>query len=206
MLIGLTGQIGAGKTAVANLLQQCGAAIIDADQIGREVVEKNPNVLNALVKKFGREILTPKGKLNRQRLAELAFVSETSRKALNRIVHPQLVKTIRKQAKLLAKKYPVVVIDAALLLEWKMEKTVDLVLVVTAREPVRLKRLARRGISSEDALARQKRQLSESEFRLKADFIIPNEMCQKELAKEVRTFWQNHIAKQVDRSPEKRKI
>ncbi len=193
MLIGLTGQIGAGKTEVAKILTQLGAAIIDADQIGREVVDRNASVLRQLTKRFGSSILTPKKKLDRKRLAELAFKTETSRKALDKIVHPHLLKELKKQANQLSQKHRIVVIDAALLLEWKMGNAVDLVLVVTAPQTVRLRRLQNRGIDRTDALARQRQQASYAEFRRKADILIPNSGSKTALRDRVKQIWHGQL-------------
>lgn len=197
MLIGLTGQIGAGKTEVAKILQQLRAIIIDADQIGRDVVEKNPTVVKQLVKRFGTSILTSSKRLDRKRLAELAFKDETNRKALDRIVHPHLLNELRKQVKTLSRKHRVIVIDAALLLEWEMGKEVDVVLVVTAPQAVRLNRLMKRGISKADALARQHQQATYTEFRRKADILIPNSGSLGDLRKRVKQIWRNQLTSVV---------
>lgn len=193
MLIGLTGQIGAGKTEVAIMLRQLGAAVIDADQIGREVVERNSSVLKQLTKRFGADILTPQKKLHRKRLAELAFKNQSSRKALDKIVHPPLLKELKRQANTLLRKHRIVVIDAALLLEWKQEKAVDLVLVVTAPQTVRLRRLQKRGMSKADALARQRQQASYTEFRSKADILIPNSGSKTALCARVKQIWTRQL-------------
>lgn len=81
MLIGITGQIGAGKTEAAKIFAECGAYVISADKIGRDVVEKKPEVLARLIKAFGDDILTPKGNLRRKYLARLAFADENKKKS-----------------------------------------------------------------------------------------------------------------------------
>ena len=91
----ITGGIGAGKSTVSALLAELGAVVVDADLIGRQVVEDNTDVLAALVKAFGRRILTDKGTLDRRRLGRLAFATEASRARLNGIVHPPLLRELK---------------------------------------------------------------------------------------------------------------
>ena len=189
MVIGLTGQIGSGKSTAAKMLAGMGAAVIDADQIGRDVVENSPGLLRQLVAAFGTEILDRRGKLKRRKLAALAFVDAESRDRLNRLVHPHLLRELRRQVKAAARKNRVVVIDAALLLYWGMDKEVDLVLVVHAGRDIRLERLRARGISPEDARAREKAQLPYSEFRTRADRLILNNGSPDDLKRKVTVFF-----------------
>ena len=174
MLIGITGQIGAGKTTAALVLARMGAAIIDADKIGREVVENNPRLVKQLAQAFGREILTNREKLNRNRTAQIAFSSKSNKRKLDRLVHPFLLHELQRQIKKLSKKYYVIVIDAALLLDWGLDKLVDQVLVIHSGEKQRFKRLQQRGISPADARARQRTQLPYLEFKKRADKVILN--------------------------------
>ncbi|MEW6412821.1 MAG: dephospho-CoA kinase [Candidatus Zixiibacteriota bacterium] len=194
MIIGITGQIGSGKSTAARLLKQMGAVVIDADQIGREVVEQNPALLKGLVKRFGDEILTPKGKLDRKKLAALAFRNNDTRDMLNRLVHPYLLKELNRQMKSLAKRHRLVVIDAALLLYWNLDQVVDKVILIHASQKIRLRRLAERGIGRKDALARQRQQLSYTEQRKRADHVIFNNGTPQELKLKL----QKVIAKSVD--------
>ena len=185
MLIGLTGQIGAGKSAVADILESRGALVIDADQIGRRVVEDSFSLRRRLVSEFGTDILTDIGELDRKKLAKLAFASPGARAKLNSLVHPYLLRELGKQVKSALRFSKLVVIDAALLLEWGLDDDVDQVWVVHASQDNRLSRLEARGISREDALARQKLQLSSSEFRRRADVIIENDDSIDDLRKQV---------------------
>ena len=114
MYIGITGQIGAGKTTAAKIIASFGAAVIDADRIGRQVVDRSPALLKRLARQFGSEILTPSGRLSRTRLARLAFADEAAKRHLDRIVHPYLLKELRRQMRQKASRFDGVVIDAAL--------------------------------------------------------------------------------------------
>jgi len=173
MIIGLTGQIGAGKTSAAKIFADLGATVVDADRIGRDVVEQSSPLRKKLIKAFGKEIVDTKGHIRRQRLAALAFRDKTSRDKLNRLVHPYLLKELRRQVRA-AGRNRLIVIDAALLLHWQMDREVDFVLVIHAGLQIRLKRLRARGITREDALARQRAQLTFREFQKRADRVILN--------------------------------
>ena len=174
MLIGITGQIGAGKTTAANILKAMGAVVIDADKIGRKVVETNPKLIQKLARAFGPQILTPMGNLRRKKTAELAFSSEKNRKLLNSLVHPYLLRELKKQIKRNLDKNRVIVIDAALLLDWKLDNVVDLTLVIGCSKEKRMTRLLKKGLSKSDALARMKSQLPFRDYQKRADKVILN--------------------------------
>ena len=174
MLIGLTGQIGAGKSAVARILATFGAVIIDADQIGRQVVEQSPKLLEELVEVFGADILDAEGHLIRSRLAALAFETDENRAQLNTLIHPHLLRELRDRIQQFHIQDQLVVVDAALLLEWGLQHEVDRVWVVQADEKVRLTRLVERGLSEADARARQALQGSAEWFSEQADLVIDN--------------------------------
>ena len=174
MLIGITGQIGAGKTTAANILKAMGAVVIDADKIGRKVVETNPKLIQKLARAFGPQILTPMGNLRRKKTAELAFSSEKNRKLLNSLVHPYLLRELKNQIKRNLDKNKVIVIDAALLLDWKLDNVVDLTLVIGCSKEKRMTRLLKKGLSKSDALARMKSQLPFRDYQKRADKVILN--------------------------------
>ena len=188
MLIGLTGQIGSGKTTAANIFKKLGAVVIDADLIGREVVENSYPLLTSLVKTFGLDILDKQGRLRRKKLASLAFSNKENHEILNKLVHPYLLSQLRQQMRKALEKNKLVVIDAALLLDWGLDKEMDRVLVVHASLERRLSRLAARGITRRDALARQKAQLPFKEFQRRADRVILNNGSKADLERKIRKF------------------
>lgn len=191
MIIGITGLIGSGKSTAAEFLKSKGAKIIDADKIGREVVNNSKPLLNKLVKTFGKEILNHNKKLNRKKLAELAFAGKTSTNNLNKLVHPYLLKEISSQLKR-HKNSNQIVIDAALLLNWRLDKISDFVLMIHASKQNRYKRLANRKISKTDAQAREKAQLSYAQMKSKADKVILNNKTKSELIKKL-SKWFNSL-------------
>ncbi len=175
MLVGLVGQIGTGKSEVARILKNNhGAYIISADKIGRDVVDKSPAVLKKLVNAFGPEILSKTGRLRRKYLGRLAFATDDGRAKLNRIVHPPLLKELTVQVKEAQKKHDLVVIDAALLIDWGWDKKVDFTILVHAGDKIKISRLVKKGLSIEEARMRIKSQLPYRELRKYADFVIFN--------------------------------
>ena len=182
MLIGLTGQIGAGKSTVAEILTTHGALVVDADLIGREVVESSGELFGQLIATFGSDILSPEGTLDRTKLAEIAFKDDESKAKLNKLVHPHLLLALYARVKELDPTNNLVVIDAALLLDWGLDSSVDEVWVVESDEIQRLSRLIDRGFTEADALARQKAQPSAEEFREKATRLIANNTSRDDLA------------------------
>ncbi|MFH1374959.1 MAG: dephospho-CoA kinase [bacterium] len=189
MYIGITGQIGSGKTTATKIIASFGAAVIDADRIGRQVVDRSPTLLKRLVRQFGPEILTPSGRLSRHRLARLAFADEAAKRQLDHIVHPYLLKELRRQMRQKASRYDVVVIDAALLLDWELDREVDWVLVIHASRETRLGRLLERGLTRLDALARMRSQLPFREYQKRADRVILNNTTPEKLEPRLRHFY-----------------
>lgn len=193
IFIGVTGQIGAGKSTAARILTSFGAVVIDADRIGRSVVDKNPELLKKLALKFGWEIITPKGRLRRKKLAALAFASRKAKRQLDTLVHPYLLRELRDQMKTNAHRYDVVVVDAALLPDWNLDREVDLVLVIHASEKVRFQRLVSRGITTTDAKARQRTQSPFREYRMRSDRLILNSGTIKSLKEKLAAFYANFV-------------
>ena len=184
LIVGLTGGTGSGKTEVARVLQKRRGIIVSGDGIGKEVVEKNSQVLKRLVKVFGRGILNKNGKLNRRKLGSLAFSSEKNQMKLNRIIHPQLLKELRRKIALARKSESegkFLVVDAALITEWGLEKELDMTVLVASPVKLRSERLIKQGLNRKEAQDRITRQLSDGQRRKKADYVIQNDGSLKEL-------------------------
>lgn len=188
MVIGLTGLIGSGKSTAANIFKAKGFVIIDADQIGKDVVNHNPELIEKLVRLFGVEIFKKNKKLNRSKLAALAFADDTSRMKLNRAVHPYLLKELRLKLNHFKKIKKKVVIDAALLLDWNLDKICDYVFLIHASEKLRQTRIVKRGISILDFKARQKIQIKYSQQRVRADFCLMNNTTEAKLKQKIEYY------------------
>ncbi len=185
-IIGLTGQSGAGKSSVANLLKQSGIAVIDADEIVGSLYLPNSACLSAVSAVFGVDIVYNDGTLNRKLLAKRAFSSRESTAKLNKIVHPfviyELLKIIRAEREQGAE---VVVYDAPQLFESMSDLICDMIISVVAEKALRLERICNRdGIDRSTALERMSVQLDEKYFRANSDFVIENNGNTEMLAKQ----------------------
>ncbi|WP_326752107.1 dephospho-CoA kinase [Streptomyces hirsutus] len=186
LTVGLTGGIGAGKSEVSRLLVECGAVLIDADRIAREVVAPGTPGLTAVVEAFGEEILTEDGSLDRPRLGAIVFADKERLALLNSIVHP-LVGARSRELEEAAAEDAVVVHDVPLLTENGLASLYDLVIVVDASTETQLERLVgRRGMSEEDARARMAAQATREQRRKIADIVIDNDVSLDELTRRVK--------------------
>jgi dephospho-CoA kinase len=188
MMVGLTGGVGAGKSAVAALLAEHGAVIIDADQIAREVVEPGTPGSQAVVARFGPGVLAAEGTLDRAGLAAIVFADPAALADLNAIVHP-LVRRRTDELKVAAPAGAIVVNEVPLLAEGTYKDTFDLIVVVEAAMAIRLQRLAQRGLPADQARARIAAQATDEQRRAIADRVIVNDGTRDELAAEVGRVW-----------------
>src|SRR5690242_11798639 len=189
VMIGLTGGIGAGKSAVAARLAAHGAVIIDSDRLAREAVEKGSPGLARVVEEFGAEILDDDGALDRAALARRIFNDDDARKRLEQIIHPY-VRQRSAEIVAAAPEGTVLVNDVPLLVEAGMAGLFDKVIVVLAAEATRVERLVRlRGMSAEDARARIAKQATDEQRRAVADIVIVNDGRPEELDAAVDAAW-----------------
>ncbi|MFJ7242314.1 dephospho-CoA kinase [Streptomyces olivaceus] len=190
--VGLTGGIGAGKSEVSRLLVDCGAVLIDADRIAREVVEPGTPGLAAVVEAFGAAVLTEDGRLDRPKLGSIVFADREKLAALNSIVHPLVGERSRalEEAAEAAAEDAVVVHDVPLLTENGLAPLYDVVVVVDADPATQLDRLVRlRGMSEQDARARMAAQATREQRREIADLVVDNDVPLEELRRRVREVW-----------------
>ncbi|MFD5492631.1 dephospho-CoA kinase [Streptomyces sp. NPDC127091] len=189
LTVGLTGGIGAGKSEVSRLLVECGAVLIDADRIAREVVAPGTPGLAAVVESFGEGVLAEDGSLDRPGLGSIVFADPEKLAVLNSIVHP-LVGARSRELEEAAAEDAVVVHDVPLLTENGLSSRYDLVIVVDASAETQLDRLTgRRGMSEQDARARMAAQATREQRREIADLVIDNDVPLEELARRVKDVW-----------------
>lgn len=189
MIVGLTGGIACGKSTVARLLQARGAAIVDADRIARDVVAPGTPGLAALANAFGAEIIKEDGTLDRPRLGARVFADATERARLNAIMGPLIADESARR--LAAAQAPVVVYDAALIVEWGLADRFRPLVVVTAPPEVQRSRLmARDGLSAAAADARIASQIPVADKARLADHVIDNGGDSESLAEQVEALWQ----------------
>ncbi len=188
-VVGLTGGIGAGKSTVAEELARLGATIVDCDDLGRVVVEPDGRAYQALVERFGSEILRPDGTVDRAALGALVFADPAALADLNAITHPAIDVEIAQS--IAGATTPTVVLDMAVLVESDLGAgQYDVVLVVEAPTDQRLARLARdRQMSEDQARARMANQADDATRRRVADHVITNDGTREDLLMAVRRYW-----------------
>ena len=176
LIIGLTGKTGAGKTTVASYLKEKGCYIIDGDIIARQITEKGSEILPALQKTFGKDILDENGELIRKVLALRAFSSKENTNLLNSITHPEIKKRCEKEIAFAEDNgYKIAVIDAAAILEGDCKDLCEKIVVVHADEDTRLERILQRdAITKEQAMIRINAQKDDEYYFSQADIIIHN--------------------------------
>lgn len=197
LVIGLTGNIGAGKSAVAAAFGALGAEVVDADAIAREVVAPGSPALTAIVERFGAHLLDRQGGLDRARLAAEVFEDGGARAALEAILHPAIAEASRRRlAALAAEGCEIAVYEAALLVETGRYREMDLLVVVMAPDEDRLARLiARDGLEEEQIRQRFAAQLPQQKKAALADFVIDNAGAKEALGAKVQMIWQQIHAK-----------
>ena len=174
IIIGLTGGIASGKSAVMETLVEMGAAAIDADKLGHDLLKYHSDAWHELVTAFGDDILADNGDVDRVKLGKIVFHDAGALQQLSKITHPRLYQTIQEKIEQFRKQQvEIVVLEAALLLEVGWDKLTDQVWVTIAPESVALQRLMKReNISREQAMARINSQIPPQERITQADVVI----------------------------------
>lgn len=186
LVVGLTGGIGAGKTAVAHALAAHGAFVSDSDKSAKELLT-TPEVRDTLVGWWGSEILGKDGQTDRAAIAKLVFTDEKKRKRLERLIHPLLHdRRARERQQAELDRVPFFVIDAPLLIEAGLEKECDTVVFVDAPREIRLARVqAKRGWDEAELARREAAQLPLDEKRARSQHIVVNDGDAKALHQQV---------------------
>jgi dephospho-CoA kinase len=194
-LMGLTGGIATGKSTVSAMLAGRGAAVVDADELAREVVLPGTPGLAAVARRFGPEVLQPDGALDRAALGAIVFADPAARKDLERITHPRITELMQQRiAAAFARDVPAVVVDIPLLFENGREDMFEGVLLVWAPEAVQLHRLrSREGIDEEEARLRLAAQLPIEEKRSRATWIVDNSGSLEDTRRQVDAWWDEEI-------------
>jgi dephospho-CoA kinase len=201
LAVGLTGGIGSGKSAVADLLVERGAVLIDADQVAREVVAPGGPAYQPLIDRFGPGIVAPDGTIDRQALAAVAFVDDESRLALNAITHPAIGIAMIEARDALADTDDIVILAIPLLTAAHRDTArLHKVVVVDCPTDIALERLlSQRGFDRADAEARIRAQISREERIKEADYVLDNSGDRAALGAEVAELWAWLVAAAAER-------
>jgi len=190
-IVGLTGGIGSGKSTVSDYLISRGFHVLDADKISREIVLPGSDMLIRLAAEFGRDIILEDGSLDRKKLGEMVFSDPEKKKKLDGMMHTTILELIherilqfREEAELSAvaaadpeqiARYRVIFIDAPLLFETGLDKSVEEIWVIDADEETRIRRIMERdGLQREEILKRISSQMARDEKNRRADVILDN--------------------------------
>ena len=194
ILVGLTGGVATGKSTVAKMFRQCGAIVIDADELAHEVVKPGKPAWRQIVKTFGKTILNPDRTLNRRELGAVVFGNRVKLRQLEHIIHPRVAREQARLTKQAAQNDPhaVVVYDVPLLFEAGINKRVDKIIVVTADRKTQIARLEKRnGLSRDEAIRRIRNQMPLAKKIQQADHVLSGTLPRLSLRKQVGQLLKN---------------
>jgi|TARA_B100001964_G_scaffold129941_1_gene143656 dephospho-CoA kinase len=189
--VGLTGGIGSGKSTASKFFEKLGAFILDADKEAKNLLEKNEIVQHEVISEFGTDIINTTGKVDKNKLARVAFQDVDHQRRLNSVVHPYIYDLIDKTFDKVLNdgKYAVFIIDAAMIYESGYDIHLDYIIVITAQLKNRMERaLARKTLTREEILKRIEFQWPEEEKVEMADFVIHNDGSEKELNDNIKSI------------------
>jgi dephospho-CoA kinase len=194
-VLGLTGGIGSGKSVVASMFAQLGADVVDADQLAREVVEPGEPALEEIATAFGRDILLPDGRLDRDKLGRIIFADPVARGRLNAITHPRIQERMAAEIAVRGSRPGVLIVDIPLLYENDRGGAVETVIVVWVDSETQLRRLIERdGLTEQEARQRIAAQMSLDEKRARADVVIDNSASRENTRRQVEAIYRQYAA------------
>ena len=198
-VIGLTGGIGSGKSAVTALLGELGAAVVDADKVGHQAYQPHTETWQAVVDAFGTDILQPNEEVDRRKLGAVVFSDPKELARLNSIMHPRMYTMLEVQLNEMRESgVEVAVVEAAILIEAKWTPLVDEVWVTVASEDTVVLRVQQRNNLAEEEIRRRIwSQLSNEERTEHATVVIENNAGMQELQDSVKELWNNHVQGRV---------
>lgn len=192
LLIGLTGNIATGKSAVAGMLAELGAEVVDADEVAHEVMRAGSPVHAQIVAAFGPEVLAPDGEIDRRRLGTIVFADSAALARLEAIVHPAVIAEVGRR--IVASNAPAVVVEAIKLIESGMAESCDSVWVTTCRPDQQIRRLmAGRKMSRAEAEQRVQAQSPQEAKTARADVVIDTGGTLAQTRAQVRAAWERLV-------------
>lgn len=194
--IGLTGSMCVGKTTVARFFESWGAHVIEVDRLGHLILSSNKTVYKSLISYFGKSIVLSDGSINRVKLGKIVFANKMKRLALNSIVHPYLLADLNRRITLFRgyNRFRVIVIDAALLSEWRLFPMFDNVVLLKSNKEKQIQRLIlSKSLSYTEASMRLSSQNIKFQFWNGEDFIIDNNGDLMSLERKAREVWERTV-------------
>jgi len=192
VVVGLTGGIGSGKSAAAEIFRACGVEVIDADSLAREVVEPGQPALNDIAAHFGSDILTSEGRLDRAALRKIVFSNPEHKSWLEKLLHPLIAELL--QRRLNATKSPYAILESPLLLETEQHKLVDRVLVIDVNQETQVDRSVRRDGSDEELIRSIiASQINRAERIQHADDLVSNEESLEQLRENIEALHSKYL-------------
>ncbi len=191
IIIGLTGNIGTGKSTVSQMLSELGAKVINADKVGHRLLESDEEVRQEIIRTFGERILNPGQQIDRGKLGELVFSHPEALRELNRIMHPRMRRLVEEEiGRLRQEGARVVVLEAPLLIEAGWQGLADQIWVTSASPETIVQRLRERsGLSAEQVRARLQAQLPMEEKERRADILINTDCDLAQVRTQVEAAW-----------------
>ena len=187
-IIGVTGTSGSGKSEACKILvKKYDAELIDADKIAKKLSKRGTVYFNSIVESFGSGIVNKTGELNRKKLANIIYQDEKKREQLNKLTFLYVVDEIKKIINKTKKK--IIIVDAPLLFESKLDQICDFVISIIANEKVKIERICKRdGITKKEAESRLKAQAPNKFFIENSDYVIYNNNGVDELKEQIKIF------------------
>ena len=187
VVLGLTGGYGSGKSFVSSVFRSLGARVVDADVLAHAALAPGLPAASRVARAFGPDVLDTGGRIDRKRLAAKVFKDPAARRRLERIVHPEVIRALRAAAR--GHRRGLLVLDVPLLFEARLRKLGGATAVIWAPDAVRLRRLARRGVTPADYRRRVRAQWPLRRKKALADHVIDNSGSRKATRRRVRRLF-----------------
>jgi dephospho-CoA kinase len=191
VVVGIVGLPGSGKSTVARIFQGFGAYVIDADEVGHELLSPGTGVWHKILARFGEGLLGEGGEIDRKRLADIVFSDPIKLKILNLIMHPEMGDEISRRIEGIRERDPdaVVVVDGAILVEARFS-SYDKLILVCCEDKEREERLLKKGLSVEEMRKRERYQMPLERKKALADYIIDNSGDISRTEDRARRIWE----------------
>lgn len=172
--VGITGGIGSGKSTVCSVFKLLGAPVFEADRVAKDLMNSNPDVIDQLIRLFGKDIYTENKELDRKKLSKIIFSNNIEREKVNQVVHPAVRTEFKNWVQIQNASY--IIHEAAILFESGFYKMMDFTILISAPEELRINRVMKRdGVNTKKVIERITKQWPDSEKRKQASFELVND-------------------------------